>query len=247
MHPILFKIGPLTIYTYGFFVSFGVVCGYLVSSLRAKEVGIDSRKFSDILFSVVVFGFLGAKLLYILIEWRYFLSNPLAVIRSGFVFYGGVIAGIVTLYFLAKRYQLDFLELADLVVVGVPLGHALGRVGCFFYGCCYGIPTSHWYGVLFPDSSPAGLSGLAVIPTQLISAVSLVLIFIILRFLSSNKKFPGQIFTSYIFIYGIFRFFIEFLRGDPRGQISFLSTAQFIAIFAASISGFWLYRRRRAS
>lgn len=247
MHPILFKLGPITIYTYGFFVFLGVLTGYFVSSRQAKKEGINNNVFSHIAFWIIVFGFLGAKVLYILIEFKYFLTNPLSMIRSGFVFYGGIISGAISLWILTKKYKLNLLGFADIVALGIPLGHAIGRLGCFFYGCCYGKPTDSFIGVLFPPDSPAGALGVKVIPTQLISAFFLFIIFLVLLLLKRKKKFQGQIFLSYIFLYGIFRFIIEFFRGDPRGQIFFLSTSQFISLLSILISmGLWIKFRRTA-
>jgi phosphatidylglycerol:prolipoprotein diacylglycerol transferase len=168
MHPVLFNLGFLTIYTYGFFVLLGVVFGYLVSLRLAKSEGMDQEKISNIFFWIVVAGFLGAKILYIIVEWKYFLEAPLSLIRSGFVFYGGLISGFLTLVLLARKHNLKLFKLLDVFSVGVVLGHAFGRVGCFFYGCCYGKPTATFLGLLFPASSPAGTLGVKVIPTQLI-------------------------------------------------------------------------------
>ena len=243
MHPILFTIGPLTIYTYGFFVFLGVLCGYLVSSSLAKKDGIESNIFSNIIFWVIVFSFLGAKLLYLLIEWRYFLSQPLASLRSGFVFYGGIVSGLAALYFLIRKYKIAFLKLADILAIGVTLGHAFGRLGCFTYGCCFGRPEQGWLGLLFPLDSPAGYSGLKVIPTQLIEAGFLVLLFFLLLRLRNRKRFSGQVFLSYLIIYGVFRFMIEFLRGDFRGSLFFLSTSQLISLVSLGL-GFWFYYRK---
>jgi len=228
MYPVLFKIGPITIYTYGLFVFLGVICGYLVSRAEARRNGIDDDSFSDICFWMAIAAFLGAKLLYILIEWKYFLRNPLGLIRSGFVFYGGLILAIVALYFLAKKYKLPFLKLLDIVAIGLPLGQALGRLGCFFYGCCYG--------------KVSAVFGLKRIPTQLISALALIIIFFILFLVKKRKRFNGQIFLFYILSYGLFRFVIEFFRADPRGQIGFFSTSQFIAVFSVLIGIFLLCR-----
>ncbi len=229
MHPILFKLGPVTIYTYGFFVFLGVVLGYFICSREAKRQGIDSKVFSDIIFWVIISAFLGAKLLYLLIEMKYFLIEPLAMIRSGFVFYGGVITGICAIYILSRKYNIYFLNLADIIVLGVPLAHALGRVGCFFYGCCYGKPTSSWIGIQFPLGSPAGELCTRVIPTQLISAFFLLVLFLIILAISRKKIFSGQVSSCYLIFYGVFRFTIEFFRGDPRGYILYFSTSQIIS------------------
>lgn len=230
MHPILFKIGNITIYTYGFFVFLGAILGYLVCLSVAKREKIPQETFSNILLSVLLMAFIGAKLLYIAIDFKYFLNDPLGAIRSGFVFYGGIITGIFTLYFLAKRKSISFFKLADVISVGVPLGHALGRIGCFFYGCCYGRTTDSWVGLRFPAESAAGQASHKVIPTQLISAGALSLIFLFLLYISKRKKYDGQIFIYYLIIYGAFRFLIEFLRADPRGGVWLLSTSQIISL-----------------
>lgn len=232
MYPILFKIGPITIYTYGFFVFLGVLLGYFVCLKEAEKQKIDKNLFSDILFWVIIFSFAGARIFYILVEWKDFLKYPKEIIfnRGGFVFYGGVTAGFISGYFLTKKKKINFLKFADIITLSLPLGHALGRAGCFFYGCCYGRPTDSFIGILFPPDSPAGYLDKKVIPTQLIESFFLLLIFFALIFLKNRKKFDGRISIYYIILYGILRFIIEFFRDDPRGQIFFLSTSQFIAV-----------------
>ena len=246
MFPILFKLGPITIYTYGAMVFLGVIAGYFVCKAGASKEGISTKVFSNIFFWAVIWGFIGARVVYILVEWEWFLSNPLSVIlsRSGFVFYGGIISGILTLLTLAKKYKINLLRAADIGALGIPLGHALGRIGCFCYGCCYGKPTDSSWGILFPPESPAGLSGVKVIPTQLISALFLFLIFFLLLILKKYRGFDGQILLSYGICYGIFRFIIEFYRGDPRGEIFSLSTSQFAALVVIIISIFFFFRWR---
>jgi len=247
--PELFKLGPVTIYTYGAFVFLGVIASYLVCKNQADKEGISRKIFSHIFFWALVWGFLGARVGYILVEWEWFLSNPLRVIlsRSGFVFYGGVISAILTLLILAKKYKINLLKAVDIGALGIPIGHALGRIGCNCYGCCYGKPTNSSSGILFPRESPAGLSGMKIIPTQMISAFFLLLIFILLLIFKKYRKFDGQIMLSYGICYGIFRFIIEFYRGDPRGEIFSLSTSQFAALAVIIISIFFFFRWRRRS
>jgi len=247
MFPVLFKLGPITIYTYGVFVFLGVIASYLVCKKQADKEGISKKIFSHIFFWALVWGFLGARVVYILVEWKWFIGNPLSIIlsRSGFVFYGGIVSGILTLLILAKKHKLNLLRVADIAALSIPLGHALGRIGCFCYGCCYGRPTHSNWGILFPSESPAGLSGTKVIPTQLISALFLFLIFFLLLILKKYKRFDGQILLSYGICYGIFRFIIEFYRGDPRGEIFSLSTSQFAALGVIIISIFFFLRWRK--
>lgn len=239
MYPILFKIGPVTIYTYGVCIFLGVILGYFVCLKEAEKEGVDKNVFSDIIFWALIFSFIGARLLYILVEFKTFLKDPISLLfaRSGFVFYGGVIFGFISSYLLTKKRGVNFLKFADIAAIGIPLGHCLGRLGCFFYGCCYGRPTSSFAGVLFPPASPAGLLAVKVIPTQLISSFFLFLIFLILIFLKKRKKFDGQILFSYFLFYGIFRFIIGFFRADPRGGIYCLPAGTLIPLRAQSGTG----------
>jgi len=244
MHPILFKIGPLTIYTYGLFIFLGIVLGYLVCVKEAKRKQISKDAFSNIFFWTAVFAFIGARLLYVVVEFNQFLEAPVSVLfgRSGFVFYGGVLSGFVTLIILTRKYNIKFAKFGDVIALGIPLGHAFGRMGCFFYGCCYGRPTDSWFGVLFPIESPAGILGTKVIPTQLISAFFLLLLFVFLMIYRRRSKFEGQVGIFYLLLYGVFRFIIEFFRADPRGSLGPFSTSQIISLFLIAI-GIFLWRR----
>lgn len=246
MHPILFKLGPVTIYTYGVCVFLGVILGYFVCLREAKKDGVDSRLVGDVLFWTLLFAFLGARIFYIIVNFGIFLENPASIIfsRSGFVFYGGLIFGVITLKFLIKRYHADFLEFMDIFAPGLALGHAFGRLGCFFYGCCYGKVTKSAIGILFPPDSPAGNLGEKVIPTQLISSFFLFMLFFVLLLIKRRKKYGGQVFIAYLFFYGSFRFIIEFFRGDSRGGIGFLSTSGGISIILAGIAVFlWTIKK----
>ncbi|UCD15266.1 MAG: prolipoprotein diacylglyceryl transferase [Candidatus Omnitrophota bacterium] len=247
MYPVLIKLGPVTIYTYGIFVFLGLLLGYFVSLREAKRLGIDCTKFTDIIFWTAVIALIGARIFYVIMEYKWFIQRPLEIIlsRSGFVFYGGVIFGFIPLYFLTKKYKIDSLKMLDSLGLGLPLGHSLGRLGCFFYGCCYGKPTDSVWGVLFPLNSPAGMLAEKVIPTQLISSFFLFLIFIVLLFIRKYKKFRGQIFLYYLVLYGIFRFIIEFFRGDERGQILFFTTAQIISIILVGMGCFLFFKWRK--
>ena len=246
MHPILFKIGSFTIYTYGFLVFVGVLFAYFFCLKQAGRENINKNVFSDIIFWTLIFSFIGARAFYIFTDFENFLQSPFEMLlsRSGFVFYGGVIFGIIALFILARLRKINFLKLADIIVLGVPLAHAFGRLGCFFYGCCYGRPTNSFLGVLFPKESPAGAFGVCVIPTQLIESFFLLLLFLILLFFKKHKKFNGQLLAFYLIAYSILRFVIEFFRGDPRGNVFFLSLSQFISLFFL-VFGIFLYLRLR--
>jgi len=229
----------LTIYTYGFMVFLGVISGYYLALNQAVKKGVKSEVFSDMFFWSLLWGFVGARLFYIIIEGEYFLQDPWGMLfgRSGFVFYGGILTGLAVLYFLSRRHKIKFFDLLDALSPGVAFGHALGRVGCFFYGCCYGGPTNSWIGVLFPADSPAGQCGVKLIPTQLIEAAFLLLLFLILFVLNRFRKYSGQTAAIYLILYGAFRFVIEFFRADPRGQFLGLATSQWISLGVLVFTG----------
>jgi len=244
MHPVLFKIGPVTIATYGLFVSLGVIAGYLFSLKESFSYSIPRDKISDLLFISLASGFITARIFYILINWDYFIQAPMALIfsRSGFVFYGGLIGGGLAGWIFVRRNKLPCLIVLDLIAPAVALGHSLGRLGCFSYGCCYGKPTTSFIGMLFPAGSPAGI-GEPVIPTQLISSFFLLVIFFLLLCVRDRRKFKGQVFFSYLFLYGIFRFIIEFYRGDPRGYWGVFSVSQWISLLLVISSAVFFIKK----
>ncbi|MCF7878090.1 MAG: prolipoprotein diacylglyceryl transferase, partial [Candidatus Omnitrophica bacterium] len=156
----------------------------------------------------------------------------------GFVFYGGIIFGIFSIFLLSKKYKIKFLKITDIFALAIPLAHSFGRIGCFFYGCCYGLPTQSFLGIKFPLDSPAGSWDAKLIPTQIISAVFLFILFVFLFKVRNKAKSPGKLTGYYLLIYGFFRFIIEFFRGDPRGFFFVFSTSQWLSlllIFLASI------------
>lgn len=232
MHPILFKIGPLTFYTYGLFLFLGILSGYLFALKESKRYNIEKDKISDLLFWVLLCGFISARLFYIVLNWRAFLDAPLSFIfsGSGFVFYGGLIGAVLSFCFFIKKYKMSFLNTLDLLGPPLCLGHSLGRIGCFFYGCCYGKPTNSFIGIIFPPDSSAGYMQVPVIPTQLISSFFIAIIFLILLLIRDTRFFKGAVFLSYISFYSIFRFIIEFFRGDERGFFLFFSISQWISL-----------------
>jgi len=246
MYPVLFKIGPVTIYTYGVMVALGLIVGLYLAIKQAKREQINPNKIIDLFFWIVISGFIGARIVYIFTELDYFLRHPLRIVfaNEGFVFYGGFITAFLAAFWYVKRRKMQPWKIADIFAPYIALGHSIGRLGCFFYGCCYGRPTNNWIGMVFPPESPAGQLGVAVIPTQLISSLTLLAIFCTLITVRKYKKFHGEVFWLYVLLYAIARFIIEFFRGDPRGHIGVFSTSQFIGIFMAIAAVVMLLRLR---
>ncbi|MDI6798067.1 MAG: prolipoprotein diacylglyceryl transferase [Desulfatibacillaceae bacterium] len=253
MHPILFEIGPLTVRTYGFFLALGFLAGMFVIMREAKRQGLDSEKVLDICFYSLVAAIVASRAAYVAFNWNeQFAFAPLAMVRiwdGGLVFYGGFLGAVAVFMVFACKYQMPFFKLADIFALGVPLGHALGRLGCFSAGCCYGAPTDSACSVTFTHPLSIAPQFVALHPTQLYSAAGnlgiFLLLFLVVR---KNKKWDGQILASYLALYAVFRFFIEFLRGDERGAffLGILSPSQLVAAFML-FAAFLLYAFLRKS
>lgn len=229
----LLQIGPFTVYGYGLMIAIGVLVAYSVGEYRAKKQGLDPDSLFWITISCLIGGILGAKLLFIIVEIKAIIENPkiLLDIAHGFVVYGGIIGGIGIGYLFCKIKKLEFLKYFDLVMPSIAIAQGFGRVGCMFAGCCYGRETDSWFHVIY-HSSEFAPNGVALIPTQLIMAVLNFSHFFILVLLAKKVvKHSGQVAGFYLVFYSIGRFFLEYLRNDPRGEVKMFSTSQFISLF----------------
>ncbi len=247
MHPILLKIGSITLYTYGLFVGLGFLTAVLVSGKRGKKYNIKPEQMSDLFFIILVSAIAGARILYVIINFSEFSGNLINIFKiwnGGLVFYGGFIAALAAAIIYIKKTGLLMWQTGDIIAPGIALGHSIGRLGCFSAGCCYGKQCNLPWAVTFTDPHCLAPIGVPLQPTQLYSVLSNFIIFLILIWLDKRKKFDGMVFWSYILLYGIFRSFIEIFRGDPRGHflsIHFLSVSQGIGIIMAIIAIYMLY------
>lgn len=229
----LLQIGPFTVYGYGLMIAIGVLVAYSVGEYRAKKRSLDPDSLFWLTISCLVGGILGAKLLFILVEIKSIIANPkiLLDVTHGFVVYGGIIGGIGVGYLFCKVKKLPFLKYFDLVMPSIAIAQGFGRVGCMFAGCCYGRETDSWFHVIYQASDFAP-NGVTLIPTQLIMAVLNFAHFCILAYLAKKVvKQDGQVAGFYLVFYSIGRFFLEYLRNDPRGEVKMFSTSQFISLF----------------
>ena len=241
MYNEILTIGPITIHGYGLMIGLGVMAALLMGDYRSKKFGLNGDHIYGMTFSAVILGFLAARILFIITEWEGFLQNPKAYLTgAGFVVYGGIIGGALTIYGFCKLKKIDMLAYLDLMIPSVALAQGLGRVGCFLAGCCYGRETDSWLGVVFTNSDFAP-NGVKVLPTQLFMAGGDLIIMTILLWYASKRPMRGKTSTLYLIVYSVGRFIIEFLRNDERGNVGMLSTSQFIAIFAliAGLIGFF--------
>ena len=166
----LFTLFGLTVHGYGLMIALGIAAALVTGFVRAGRRGLDANAVVDIALLCAVCGFAGAKLLYVLVELPAFLDSPWRVLgSSGFVVYGGVIAGALAAYIHCRKKKLAFIDYFDLLMPSVALAQGFGRIGCFLAGCCYGRPTDAWWGVVFPQGGIAP-AGVPLVPTQLLSA-----------------------------------------------------------------------------
>jgi len=231
MHPELLHIGPLTIYTYGFMMATAFLVGYLILKSELNKRGDDPEIASNFIFWGAIGGIVGAKIFYMLEFFQEFLQDPMGMIFSGagLVFHGGLIGGtiaVVTVIMLAKK---PLGEYADIIGPVLLIGQGLGRVGCFFAGCCHGEACSLPWAVTFPYASPP--ANYPVHPTQLYETfINIALFFVLVKLVRPRlKKYSGMTFAAYMMLAGLERFFIEFIRVNPRVAWG-LSSAQFTSV-----------------
>lgn len=219
MHPVLFKIGPVTIYTYGVFVASGFILAISLALRQARKEGYDTQTILDLIFYIIVAGIIGSRLFYIAQNLAFYKSSPLSVFmiwEGGLVFHGGLLFAVPVGWVLIRRYRLSFWGLFDLLAPSLAIGQALGRIGCFYAGCCYGLPTQLPWAVTFNDPRSLALQGAPLHPTQLYAAAANFLIFFVLVFFRKHTRFSGQLACIYLFLHAAFRLVIEQFRGDPR-------------------------------
>ncbi|MBI5573200.1 MAG: prolipoprotein diacylglyceryl transferase [Elusimicrobia bacterium] len=239
MYPTLFKIGFLEIHTYGVFVALGFFVGFRTLLFYGRKSNISSEIIESLTFLVFIFSLIGARFFYVLISWQEFADNPLDILKiwqGGLVFWGGFLGGAITGIIFSLKHKIPLWKLADVFAPALAIGHALGRIGCFFAGCCYGRITDSFLGVVFPENCLAP-TGIKLIPTQILSSGLLFILFLILVIFWKRKKFDGQIFLTYTVLFSAGRFLIEFLRGDFRGNLILgITPTQIVSIMIFIVS-----------
>jgi phosphatidylglycerol---prolipoprotein diacylglyceryl transferase len=260
MYPELFRIGSFPVNTYGVFLALAFLCAILITVKLAARDGLPKERIYDLCLWMLLASLIGSKVLMLFTEPEY-RDHPaqllsLDFLRSGGVFYGGLIGAVVAGYFLMKRYKLPWWKTADACAPGIAIGNFFGRQGCFAAGCCWGKPTSLPWGVKFSELGHeiTGVPTDAYLhPTQLYESFAMLLVFFFLLWLHKRKRFSGQVVLAYALLYSIVRFSIEFVRDDPRGDIfgltslTGLSTSQLISIVVGISALVILIIRRRPS
>lgn len=247
MYPVLFRIGHFTVSTYGVLVALAFLAATWVASRALRERGLPADEAWSLGAYALLGGIVGAKLYYVALR-----GDPSALLsRGGLVWYGGLIGGAAAVLWAVRRKGLPLGRIADALALALPLGHAIGHVGCFFSGDSYGVPSNLPWAVAFPRGAPPSTAGalrtefgvsipasvpdgalLRVHPTMLYSALALLAVFVLLWWLRKRTLPAGTLFGLYLVLSGIERFLVEFLRAkDDRFLLGF-TTAQAIAVLA---------------
>jgi len=259
MYPEIFRIGSFPINTYGILLAIGLLLALYTAAKLASNDGLPRERIYDLGLWTIIGGLIGSKILLYFLEDNVNLFS-LDFLRSGGVYYGGLLGGFFTLAFLINFYKLSFWKVADAFAPGVALGQFFGRQGCFSAGCCWGKPTDLFWGVHFtelghentgvPIYTEAGENAY-LHPTQLYESIAMLIVFGILIFLHRRKRFDGQVLIAYGIIYALVRFTIEFFRDDPRGDflglttLTGLSTSQIISLLVAFGAIVFMFLRLR--
>ena len=254
MHPILFELGGFPVYTYGVMLAAAYLLGLQFALVRARARGLDPNRVMDLGIWIIVSALVGAKLLLLVVEWDTYgrsLSDVWTLVRSAGVFYGGLIVAVVVAMWYMWRHRMPIWSVSDAFAPGIALGHVIGRLGCFFAGCCFGRETTVPWAVTFHSEYAGRIVGTPLgtplHPTQLYEAGAELLILGVLLVLERRgRSFAGRTFWGYLLLYGISRFIIEFYRGDPRGTVGMLSTSQLISLLLVPLSvAMLIYLSRR--
>ncbi|MBU0505789.1 MAG: prolipoprotein diacylglyceryl transferase [bacterium] len=263
MHPKLFTfpemiplIGGRGIHIYGLMIAFAFLFAIWWARREARREGLNENRMLDLVFYMMISGLVGSRILYVIHSVPNYWDDPLMIFRvweGGLVFQGGVIGAVIVAVWLFRKFHMPFFKIADCFAPALSIGHGLGRLGCFFAGCCFGkqCPIDFPLAVTFPKIidgiAPAGIP---LYPTQLTEFAAEMLIFAILVFMRRRKPFDGSVFLTYLILYSILRSLIELWRGDlVRGFViePYLSNGQFISIVTIIIAVFlWIFLAKRA-
>lgn len=241
MRPVLLKLFGIKIYGYGTMIAIGIIAALLLLSYRCKKKGYDEDSIFNMAIIAIICGVIGGKVLYIITDIKAIMADPslLKDIGSGFVVYGSILGGALGAYGYCLKKKWSVLKIFDLAVPSLPLAQGFGRIGCFLAGCCYGKATDLAWGVHFKEGSLGPIEG-SVHPTQIYSSIFDFALAVFLLWLDRKQKKDGRLFSLYLIIYSIGRFFVEFIRDDPRGSVGVLSTSQFISLLIVVV-GLVLY------
>lgn len=259
MHPVLFQLGPITVYSYGVLAATAFLLALWYAYRQAPRAGLDPREIWNFGIYGIIVALVASKLWLIFSDWHYYVTNPreifsVATIQSAGVYYGGVVGGLLWVVLYTYFKKMPALAVLDVCAAAIALGHGIARLGCFAAGCCYGKPTTLPWGVTFTSPVAERIAGtplhVLLQPTQLYEAGAEFINFLLLIWLGTRQRFSGQLIGAYFILYGIERGTIEFFRGDPGRTLMFhdtVSLMQFVSLGLILAGGFLWWRGLRGA
>ena len=246
MLPDLLSIGPLTVHTYGLFLVLGIIVGLLVALRFGLDEGMNPLMILDMGFIIILVALIGSRLAYVLMNISYYRNHMLDMLKiwqGGLVFSGGLTMVLLVLGWYLKRNRLSFWKTGDLWAPSTAIGQAIGYLGCFLAGCCYGKPTELKWGVIFTHPNALAPLNIPLHPTQIYGALSGFIIFILLLYLHAKKRFAGQIFIWFLILHSSAQLLLERFRGDergfiPGGEMTINQFSALLILFAAVVALF---------
>ncbi len=235
MYPVLFRIGNFALHSYGVMAAIGFLLACRLVEVNCGRAKMTAGDAATALVLAMISGIIGSRVFYVVQFFdEYYRDNLWEIIRidhGGLVFYGGFLLAIAVLAAFAHWKKINFISMLDIFTPAMAAAHACGRIGCFLNGCCFGTPTGSWIGVHYPAGSEAALfyNGAALHPTQLYEA-AFHLVMCPVYFKLVRKAPRGAAIGSLLLCYGLFRFIIEFLRGDNARLWGLFTQAQFIGL-----------------
>ncbi|MDR0401494.1 MAG: prolipoprotein diacylglyceryl transferase [Endomicrobium sp.] len=258
MYPILFSLKNFKIHTYGFFVALAFTISFLylyysIKKIKKKIISYD--ELYHIFVYIMISGIFCARLFFIILNLEYFILYPIDVLKiwnGGLVYYGGFVGSIIFIFIYTKSKKIDLFNLCDIFAPSLALGHAIGRIGCFFAGCCYGKATNLPWAITFTNEYSLAIKHVSVHPTQIYESIINFLLFIILHFYSNgygyfgnNSIGSGMSVAIYLIVYGIARVVIEFFRGDTtKIYCTCFSISQIISFFLFIFGVLIIWKRK---
>jgi phosphatidylglycerol:prolipoprotein diacylglycerol transferase len=261
VHPIIFELGPFALHSYGLSMAVAFGLGIWLADKRAAARGLGHKFAVDLSVLILIFSLLGARATYVFTHLTEFAAHPWDAISplqhngkigiAGLVLLGGVIAGFATAFYFARKRRVSFLTVTDIFVPSLALGIAIGRIGCFFNGCCFGVPTDLPWGIHFPAGSMADdvFGASCVHPTQAYESLYMLVVLGALLFLDRTHLALGKLTGWFLLLYGCGRFLIEQIRWYEASMILWQNGAlRFTFSQAISLGmigvGAWLLLRR---
>ena len=243
MHRILFSVGNFPIYSYGVCVALGVFLGYMLVLHRNKTLKVGKNEdISDFFLYMLLWGLLGARILYIILNFHEYSSNLISMLNfraGGLSLYGALVVGICVFVYFSKKRNIDSFKLMDLFAPAILLGIAVGRIGCLMNGCCIGIPASAPWGMLFPDADLTTLRYPTPLYETLLDLIAMGIVF----YIEKRKKFDGELMLAGLGLYGVVRFMTEIFR-DSGPRFYGISLAQYFSVIVVIVFAVWIFKAR---